>query len=163
MRYATRVDGLGGAEAAAWDIHSEAVERRARGEDIILLSIGDPDFSTPGAGRRRRQGQPRSQGAPTMRPWSASPNCARPSPPATSALSGQSVDPSQVVVLAGAQSALFAACQCLLEPGDDGAGARADVRDLPGDRRGGGRRGSCACRWWPSAASISISRPWRRR
>ena len=44
MRYATRVEGLGGAEAAAWDIHNEAVARRARGEDVILLSIGDPDF-----------------------------------------------------------------------------------------------------------------------
>ena len=46
MRYATRVEGLGGAEAAAWDIHNEAVARRARGEDVILLSIGDPDFPT---------------------------------------------------------------------------------------------------------------------
>ena len=32
--------------------------------------------------------------------------------------SGQQVDLDQVVVLAGAQSALFTACQCLLEPGD---------------------------------------------
>ncbi|HEX6012369.1 MAG TPA: aminotransferase class I/II-fold pyridoxal phosphate-dependent enzyme, partial [Geminicoccaceae bacterium] len=33
-------------------------------------------------------------------------------------LSGQRVTPGQAVVLAGAQSALFAACQCLLGPGD---------------------------------------------
>ena len=48
MRYASRVAGLAGAEAAAWDIHHLALERRARGEDIILLSeldqLAQPTF-----------------------------------------------------------------------------------------------------------------------
>ena len=34
-------------------------------------------------------------------------------------LTGHVIDPGRVVVLAGAQSALFTACQCLLEPGDE--------------------------------------------
>ena len=117
MRYATRVDGLGGAEAAAWDIHNEAVERRARGEDVILLSIGDPDFATPAAivdAAKRSLDQGRTHyaalvGQPALRAAIAASH---------EQLSGQRVDPSQVVVLAGAQSALFTACQCLLEPGD---------------------------------------------
>ena len=117
MRYATRVDRLGGAKAAAWEIHSEALARQARGEDIILLSVGDPDFPTPtpiveaakaslDAGRTHYAeitGQRRLRAAVAS---------------AQTRLSGQIVDPDQVVVLAGAQSALFTACQCLLDPGD---------------------------------------------
>ena len=108
MRYASRVAGLAGAEAAAWDIHHHAVERRARGEDVILLSVGDPDLPTPApiverakasldAGRTHYAdvtGQAELRGA------IAASHRRR---------SGQAVDPAQVVVLAGAQSALFAA------------------------------------------------------
>jgi arginine:pyruvate transaminase len=117
MRYASRVHGLGGAEAAAWDIHNEAVARRARGEDVILLSVGDPDFPTPApivaaAKASLDRGHTRYAavaGEPALRAAIAA-HHAR--------LSGQAVTPDQVVVLAGAQCALFAACQCLLEPGD---------------------------------------------
>ena len=30
-----------------WQIHEEALKRQRAGEDIILLSVGDPDFPTP--------------------------------------------------------------------------------------------------------------------
>ena len=30
-----------------WEIHTEAAKRKAAGEDVYLLSIGDPDFNTP--------------------------------------------------------------------------------------------------------------------
>lgn len=118
MRYASRVAGLAGAEAAAWDIHHLALERRARGEDIILLSVGDPDLPTPtpiverakaslDAGRTHYADV---TGQADLRAAIAASHRRR---------SGQAVDPAQVVVLAGAQSALFAACQCVLEPGDE--------------------------------------------
>jgi arginine:pyruvate transaminase len=117
MRYASRVHALGGSEAAAWDIHHAAVERQARGEDVILLSVGDPDFPTPApivaaakasldAGRTRYAdvvGQRELRAAIAARHAQAL---------------GQPVSPDQIVVLAGAQCALFAACQCLLQPGD---------------------------------------------
>jgi arginine:pyruvate transaminase len=117
MRYASRVDGLGGAEAAAWDIHNEAVARKVRGEDIILLSVGDPDFPTPApivaaAKASLDRGHTRYAavaGEPSLRAAIAARH---------ERLSGQAVSPEQVVVLAGAQCALFAACQCLLDPGD---------------------------------------------
>jgi arginine:pyruvate transaminase len=101
MRYATRVDGLGGAEAAAWDIHAEALERRARGQDVILLSIGDPDFPTPAPiveaakasleGGRTRYAE--VAGAAALRAAIAARH---------ERLSGQRVAPGQVVILAGA-------------------------------------------------------------
>ena len=43
-RSAARLDTPAG---SIWDIHDEAVARQRAGEDIILLSVGDPDFPTP--------------------------------------------------------------------------------------------------------------------
>ena len=47
MRYSQLTQRIAGDGAAAWDIHYRALERQARGEDILLLSVGDPDFDTP--------------------------------------------------------------------------------------------------------------------
>ena len=47
MRFAPFVDSLGGEGAEAWEILTESRAAQARGEDVIILSIGDPDFETP--------------------------------------------------------------------------------------------------------------------
>ena len=47
MRFAPFVDSLGGEGAEAWDILTASRGAQARGEDVIVLSIGDPDFATP--------------------------------------------------------------------------------------------------------------------
>jgi arginine:pyruvate transaminase len=118
LRYAERVAGLGGPAAETWAIHTEAVRRRRRGEDVILLSVGDPDFPSP---------------APIIEAAKASLDKGRthyadvvgqqPLREAIAAqherLSGQRVTADEVVVFAGAQCALFAALQCLVEPGDE--------------------------------------------
>ena len=49
MRFSSFVERIGGEGAAAWDIHARAVERQRRGDDVIILSVGDPDFDTPPA------------------------------------------------------------------------------------------------------------------
>ena len=78
--------------------------------------------SGPADAEADRRPAPRRASMPagrTMPRWPAKPSCAAAIAAHHQRLSGQQVDPSQVVVLAGAQSALFAACQCLLEPGDE--------------------------------------------
>ena len=47
MHYSSLVERIAGQGAEAWEIHSRAGERLSQGEDVILLSIGDPDFETP--------------------------------------------------------------------------------------------------------------------
>src|SRR5699024_5992244 len=47
MKYSPLVERIAGEGAEAWTIHFEAVRAQARGEDIILLSVGDPDMDTP--------------------------------------------------------------------------------------------------------------------
>jgi arginine:pyruvate transaminase len=84
---------------------------------VVVLSVGDPDFPTPApiveaaqaSLARGRTRYAEVAGAAALRAAIAAHH---------ERLSGQRVTPGQVVVLAGAQSALFAACQCLLDPGD---------------------------------------------
>ena len=40
----TRLDSAGD---EAWAVHDDALEMQRRGEDVVVLSIGDPDFRTP--------------------------------------------------------------------------------------------------------------------
>ena len=48
MEFAPFVDLLGGEGAEAWEILTESRIALERGEDVIVLSIGDPDLETPG-------------------------------------------------------------------------------------------------------------------
>ena len=54
MKYASIVDRLDTPAAYAWSIHDNARKRLNKGEDIILLSVGDPDFDTPVRSRKLR-------------------------------------------------------------------------------------------------------------
>jgi arginine:pyruvate transaminase len=38
---------ISGRSVSAWDIHYEAMAAARRGEDVIVLCVGDPDFPTP--------------------------------------------------------------------------------------------------------------------
>ena len=47
MKFSALVDRVRGEGAAAWRTHYEAVAAQERGEDVIILSVGDPDLETP--------------------------------------------------------------------------------------------------------------------
>ena len=47
MRFAKLTQRIAGDGAAAWDIHYRALAMQAEGKDVLLLSVGDPDFDTP--------------------------------------------------------------------------------------------------------------------
>src|SRR5258708_749782 len=49
MKFSPLVERIGGEGADAWRTHSEASAARDRGEDVIILSIGDPDINAPEA------------------------------------------------------------------------------------------------------------------
>ena len=104
--------------ARVWDIHYLARERLEAGEDVILLTVGDPDFDTPPAiideaGRSMRRGRTRygpTAGDPLLREAIARHH---------EQLTAQSVSAENVVVFAGAQSALFSCALCIADPGDE--------------------------------------------
>src|SRR5579864_7689774 len=118
MRFSALVDRISGEGADAWVTHYEAARALERGEDVILLSVGDPDLKTPEpiaerAIERIRAGDTHYTPAPgrhELRDAIASRHAQR---------TGQRVGPENVVYLSGAQNALFVASLCLAGPGDE--------------------------------------------
>jgi arginine:pyruvate transaminase len=109
---------IGGTGAAAWEVHSQAMKRQAAGEDVIALTIGDPDFDTPraiveAAVAELRAGNTHYTGVAGIPPLRAA--IAR----YQSRLSGREISPGEVAVLLGAQNALFSAALCLFGAGDE--------------------------------------------
>lgn len=118
MRYSALTKRIAGDGAAAWQIHDRALELREQGIDVLLLSIGDPDFDTPQpivqacidsllAGDTH---YPSVRGSQGLRNSIANRHRQR---------SGQVVDADHVIVLPGAQCAVYSVVQCLLDPGDE--------------------------------------------
>lgn len=118
MRFSPFVERIAGQGVAAWDIHHAAFQASSKGEDIIILSVGDPDFATPSfitdaAVEALRQGDTHYTeipGRPALRDAIAarySQSLARP------------LDAENVITVAGAQNALFVTSLCLLQAGDE--------------------------------------------
>ena len=49
MKFSSLTDRIKGGAADVWDMHYLAKQDKGRGEDVIILSVGDPDFATPDA------------------------------------------------------------------------------------------------------------------
>ncbi|HVS76545.1 MAG TPA: pyridoxal phosphate-dependent aminotransferase [Steroidobacteraceae bacterium] len=118
MKFSPLVDRISGDGAGAWITHYEAVAARGRGEDVIVLSVGDPDLDSPPAVvdraiERLRAGDTHYTPAAGRLPLLEA--IAR----AHTARTGQAVSAANVVYLAGAQNALFVASMCLAGPGDE--------------------------------------------
>jgi aspartate/methionine/tyrosine aminotransferase len=118
MKFSPLVDRIKGESVAAWTTHYEAREAQLRGEDVIVLSIGDPELEMPGPVLERaiealRGGDVRytpAAGRLALREAIAQTHQRR---------TGQAVDAENVIFLSGAQNALFAASLCVAGPGDD--------------------------------------------
>lgn len=118
MRFSALTQRIAGDGAAAWQIHDRALKLREQGADIVLLSVGDPDFDTPRpivlaaidsllAGDTHYSAVRGSLG---LRDSIARRHRQR---------SGQAVEADHVIVMPGAQCAVYAVVQCLLDPGDE--------------------------------------------
>jgi arginine:pyruvate transaminase len=118
MKFSPLVDRIKGESVAAWTIHGEAREAQLRGEDVIVLSIGDPELESPAPVLDRaietlRAGDVRyvpAAGRPALRSAIAETHQRR---------SGQTVNAENVIFLSGAQNALFTASLCVAGPGDE--------------------------------------------
>jgi aspartate/methionine/tyrosine aminotransferase len=118
MKFSGLVERISGDGADAWRIHYQARAAQERGEDVILLSVGDPDLDTPSPVVERaiaalRAGDTHytpATGREPLRAAIAAQHRAR---------SGQPVDADNVVFLAGAQNALFSASLCVAGAGDE--------------------------------------------
>lgn len=118
VRFSQLVKRVAGDGADAWHTHYLAQAAKERGEDAIILSVGDPDVATPSPVIERAITALQSgdthytpvRGRRSLRTAIAALHAER---------CGQLVDPDQVIVLCGAQNALMVALLCLTEPGDE--------------------------------------------
>lgn len=118
MKLSSLVTRIGGSRVDAWQIHAQANAAAARGEDVIVLSVGDPEFAAPQAVTERAAAALRAGdthyttiiGRVPLRERIAARHQAG---------CGQVVDMRHVVVTSGAQNALFVASLCLCEAGDE--------------------------------------------
>jgi arginine:pyruvate transaminase len=118
MRYSPLTDRIASRGAAAWSVHAAAMRRREAGEDIIFLTVGDPDQEPPqamidasvAALRTHHTGYAPILGYPALREAIAT------------RVARRSLRPcgiENVVVVPGAQGGIYCALQCLAGPGDE--------------------------------------------
>lgn len=118
MRFSNLVKRISGKGANAWLTHYEAVAASERGEDVIILSIGDPDIGAPEAVIERTVAQLRA-GDTHYTPPTGREALRAAIAKAHEQRTGQAVQANNVVCLAGTQNALFVASLCLAGPGDE--------------------------------------------
>jgi aspartate/methionine/tyrosine aminotransferase len=118
LKFSPLVERIAGEGADAWMIHYAARAAKERGEDVIVLSIGDPDLDTPAPALERAIARLRSHdvrytpaaGRIAVREAIAQAHARR---------TGQAVSAANAIFLSGAQNALFTASLCIAGPGDE--------------------------------------------
>jgi arginine:pyruvate transaminase len=118
MKYSELVNRIAGDGADAWEIHYAARAAQDCGEDVIILSVGDPDLDTPQPVLERAIEALRG-GDTHYTPVPGRDQLREAIARAHRERTGQAVEASNVIFLAGAQNALFIASLCLAGPGDE--------------------------------------------
>ena len=118
MRFATVTDRLAGLGGAKWAIHARARAMKAAGEEVIELTIGEPDVPTPpqfieAATRSMeagRTGYSNGRGEPGLIAALAARYSVR---------RGREIGRDQIMCLPGTQTTLYAILRALVEAGDE--------------------------------------------
>ena len=118
MKFSPLVERIRGEGSDAWKTHYEAAAARERGEDVIILSIGDPDINAPRAVIERAVEQLRS-GDTHYTPAAGRLALREAIAKAHTRRTGQVVGADNVLCLSGTQNALFVASLCLAGPGEE--------------------------------------------
>ena len=104
--------------ANVWQVHEDALARSQAGQDILLLSVGDPDFPTPGYITDHTVRQIR-QGRTHYSPAAGEPELRQTLAQLETNVTGRNFVAEQFAIFPGATAALYATFQCLLNPGDE--------------------------------------------
>ena len=118
MKYASVTDRLAGLAGAKWALHARARAMKAAGDDIIELTIGEPDVPTPTrfievatrSMEAGRTGYSNGRGEPGVVTALAARYTAR---------RGRKIGEDQIMCLPGTQTVLYAVLRALVEAGDE--------------------------------------------
>jgi arginine:pyruvate transaminase len=117
-RYSRLVDRLNLSSGEAWLVHEQAMQMKQRGEDVVILSIGDPDFRTPdpiidNAVSHMRVG--RTHYSPALGEL----NLRRAVADYETRTSPHPCSADEVSIFPGVTSAIYSVLSCLLDAGDE--------------------------------------------
>jgi arginine:pyruvate transaminase len=118
MQFSSLVRRVAGRGAGAWRVHFAALDERAAGRDVIMLTVGDPDQPPPesvlaatiAALEAHDTGYSPILGVPELREAIAARIARR---------SGVPCAAENVAIVAGTQAGLFASLLCLAGAGDE--------------------------------------------
>jgi arginine:pyruvate transaminase len=118
MRISELSQRLAAGDGHGWETHNTGLALQQAGRDVILLSVGDPDFATPepifyealAAMKHDRTHYSPAQGEPALRAAIAA---------LETKTSDHPCDPDEVVVFPGATNALYGTLSCLVDAGDE--------------------------------------------
>jgi arginine:pyruvate transaminase len=109
---------LSAVDSPGWAVHDDALARQAAGEDIYLLSVGDPDLATlPSTVRAAIDSL--EKGRTHYAPGRGELGLREIIADIEYRASAKSCDPDEVVIYPGATNAIYSVLACLLDPGDD--------------------------------------------
>ena len=118
MRFAPISDRLAGLGAAKWAVHNEGLRRSSLGQQVIMLSIGEPDLPPPA--------KVIDQAISSMRAGRTKYAAGQGEPEALKAIarhlskrSGNVVTPEEVLYTAGTQNGLCTALYTLVQSGEE--------------------------------------------
>lgn len=118
MKFASITDRLSQLGSEKWQVHIEGKRRRAAGEDLIFLSIGEPDLPPPEAvldvARRNIR-----QGKVSYSAGQGEHNLLQSLSRFYTARAGRPISERQFLFAPGTQSALFLAFAGIVDPGDE--------------------------------------------
>lgn len=117
-RYAQLSERLSAPDNNGWEVHERALDMARQGADVILLSVGDPDFRTPepiidNAVSQLRVG--RTHYSPAL----GETKLRRAVADLETATSPHPCSIEEVAIFPGATAAIHAVMSCLLDPGDE--------------------------------------------
>lgn len=117
-RFARITERLSAEDTDVWEVHERALDMQRNGDDVILLSVGDPDFRTPepivdNAVSYLRVG--RTHYSPALGEL----KLRRAVADLETATSPFPCDVGEVAIFPGATAAIHAALACLLDAGDE--------------------------------------------
>ena len=102
---------------SVWKVHYDAQARLQKGEDIIVLSVGDPDFDTPEYIAEHVVAQMRA-GRTHYSPAAGEEGLRDAIAEVETESTGRRFERDQIVVFPGATAALYGVFSCVLDAGD---------------------------------------------
>lgn len=118
LPYSQLSNRLEGPDDGVWQIHYEAIARQNAGEDIVLMSVGDPDFATPEDIIETLVAQIRA-GRTHYSPAAGELELREAIAELETSGTGRNFEAENFVVLPGATASIYAALACTCDPGDE--------------------------------------------